>query len=352
MASILSKRASKPLQSLEEEWRELLIAAIEEGGAEIDPANTRHHDALEEQAAALERITSRKLTALVGRAGTGKTTVLGALLKSNQLKKDGILFLAPTGKARVRLSQKSGARAMTVAQFLYELRRYDGPRRRPLFTGKEQYRNERTVVIDECSMLTVDDLAAVLWALDLGHVQRLVLVGDPNQLPPIGVGCPFADLVSHLDEARGQMKPLGDAVARLTVELRTSAGAPSDALKLASWYTREPQPPDADRVLSDLESGSSFRDLTIKYWETPDDLRSLFEREFIERLGLKTGADIEGFNSALGLTKEGWVPFEDHDGAEKFQSNCLPRSGLTKGTGVLSGARRIDVTMSITRIPL
>lgn len=45
-------------------------------------------------------------------------------------------------------------------------------------------------------MLTMDDLVAVLEALDLAHVQRLILVGDPDQLPPIGVGCPFADLVS------------------------------------------------------------------------------------------------------------------------------------------------------------
>ena len=76
---------------------------------------------------------------------------------------------------------------MTVAQFLYHLGRFDGVRQRPKFDGEEQYKKERTVVIDECSMLTMDDLYAVLLALDLGHVQRLVLVGDPNQLPPIGV---------------------------------------------------------------------------------------------------------------------------------------------------------------------
>ena len=144
-------------------------------------------------------MTTRRLSALVGRAGTGKTTVLGALLKSTTSATGGVLFLAPTGKARVRLGQKTGATAMTVAQFLYQLGRYDGPRQRPLFEGNEQYRKERTVVIDECSMLTLDDLAAVLFALDLAHVERLILVGDPNQLPPIGVGRPFADLVEHLD---------------------------------------------------------------------------------------------------------------------------------------------------------
>ena len=203
---------------------------------------------------------------IIGPTGTGKTTVMGALLKSQQLQKGGILFLAPTGKARVRLSQKANAEAMTIAQFLYGVGRYDGWRQRPLFVGKEQYRKEKTVVIDECSMLTLDDLYAILMALDLAHVQRLILVGDPNQLPPIRVGRPFADLVAHLDSCKNAES---GALARLTVELRTKAGAPSDSLKLASWYTREAQPIDADRVLSDLELGEGFNDLTIRFWRNP-----------------------------------------------------------------------------------
>src|SRR5690606_20153667 len=110
---------------------------------------------------------------------------------------------------------------------------------RPRFHGKEKYRKERTVVIDECSMLTMDDLAAVLDALDLAHVQRLILVGDPNQLPPIGVGRPFADLTSYLEttDARSDTSlALGEALARLTVEVRAVAGADqaSDTLRLAS----------------------------------------------------------------------------------------------------------------------
>ena len=90
-------------------------------------------------------------------------------LRSRKLATDGILFLAPTGKARVRITKAAtGAEAMTVAQFLWRNGRYDGIRQRPLFDGKDQYRKEKTVVIDECSMLTMDDLLAVLLALDLG----------------------------------------------------------------------------------------------------------------------------------------------------------------------------------------
>jgi hypothetical protein len=317
LSSILSARSAAPILSLKEDWRSRLEVAVVEGGGIVNQSDERHVAALTEQAIALESITTRKLAALVGRAGTGKTTVLGALLKAPELQTDGVLFLAPTGKARVRLSQKANTTAMTIAQFLYGLGRYDGQRQRPLFTGKEQYRKEKTVVIDECSMLTTDDMFAVLMALDLAHVKRIILVGDPNQLPPIGVGRPFADLVGFLDSC---VDGKAQALARLRIELRTSAGAPSDSLKLASWYTREQQPVDADRVLSDLELGQTFNDLTILNWKTVEDLRTAIENELVTKFGLTSASDTEGFNQqVLGLTKEGWVPFDDHNGAEKFQ---------------------------------
>ena len=123
--------------------------------------------------------------------------------------------LRPTGKARVRLQRATDREASTIAQFLYRLGRYDGARQRPLFTGDaRRIASEKTVVIDECSMLTMDDLYAVLRALDLGHVERLILVGDPNQLPPIGVGRPFADLVGVLDEPASDARADGGGGSR------------------------------------------------------------------------------------------------------------------------------------------
>lgn len=324
LRSILGKRAGKAAAPVAADWQTLLVAAIAEAGGHFNDTNELHRQAIAEQATALERLMSRRLSVLVGRAGTGKTSVMGALMRLKALTTDGILLLAPTGKARVRLGKATNAEAMTVAQFLHRLGRYDAARQRPKFEGTDKYRKERTVVIDECSMLTMDDLVAVLEALDLAHIQRLILVGDPNQLPPIGVGRPFADLAAYLETTTVQCddgSPLGHALARLTVEVRAAAAVAgaSDALRLASWFTREQQPVDADRVLSDLELGETFNDLEIVFWKTPDDLRAQLLLAFQQHLALKDGNDVAGFDDALGFDERGWVPFDAPDGPERWQ---------------------------------
>ncbi|KAB1160100.1 AAA family ATPase [Micromonospora sp. AMSO12t] len=334
LAKVLNARTAKSLPSLKEDWRSLLLDAIRAGGGTVDDKIERHATALAEQAAALERITTRRLSVLVGPAGTGKTSVVGALLASSRLTADGVLLLAPTGKATVRLAQKTNARARNIAQFLYGLKRYDGRRQRVRFTGGEPYRHERTVVIDECSMLTEDQLTAVLKALDLGHVQRLILVGDPSQLPPIGVGRPFADLVAHLDAARdddnAEPNVRAAALARLSVELRTQGDRPSDILRLASLYTTDSQPVDADSVLGELAlnarqdngsagAGGSDSDLRLVFWENTRQLHEELLNELALALGMKHPQDADGYARALGLTPEGWVPHADHSGADRFQ---------------------------------
>ncbi len=324
LRSILTKRATKVVPEVKTEWKKLLVEAITAVGGEFDSSNTRHELAIEEQAIALQQLCSRRLTVLVGRAGTGKTSVMGALMLCEPIAKDGILLLAPTGKARVRLAKAAKAEAMTVAQFLHRLGRYDGNRQRPLFDGKEKYRKEKTVVIDECSMLTMDDMVAVFEALDLAHVQRIILIGDPNQLPPIGVGRPFADLEAFLattEEEASDGTPLRHSLARLSVEVRTatSSGDTSDTLRLASWFTREPQPVDADRVLSELETTGTFNDLEIIFWENSDELRSRLSGAFVRHLGLDDKSDIAGFDTSLGLDDRGWVPFGAPEGSENWQ---------------------------------
>ena len=104
LRKILRSRCAKPVNPIDEPWEDLLIEAIQAAGGSVDRENPRHAAALKEQAAALTQLVRRKLTVLVGKAGTGKTSVMGALFRSALLERQGITLLAPTGKARVRLA--------------------------------------------------------------------------------------------------------------------------------------------------------------------------------------------------------------------------------------------------------
>lgn len=322
LRTILDARLEKEVESTGADWESLVKEAIKNGGGKFDNTNKRHVAALKEQSDALEKVTTRKLSVLTGRAGTGKTSAMGALLLNPKITRGGVLLLAPTGKARVVLGKKSQGEAMTVAGFLNKMKRYDSVLQKPKFSGTGKHSKERTVVIDECSMLTSDTLYAVLDALDLVHVQRVILVGDPNQLPPIGVGRPFADLIGHLEGLRAskiaKLRKKADAMGKLTVEVRTSASKPSDALRLASWYTAEYQPADADKIFSDLEQDKDFNDLSVVYWKDPDELYLKIVEVFRDHLGVKNIKDVDSFNKALGF-KDGRVDFSSPDGAENFQ---------------------------------
>jgi predicted ABC-type transport system involved in lysophospholipase L1 biosynthesis ATPase subunit len=155
-----------------------------------------------EKAAALDEVANARLSVLIGSAGTGKTTLLSVLCRHPEINKNGIVLLAPTGKARVRMEEvinRDGlhnVRAFTLAQFLLRSGRFQGRTQRYILTGQPGEQVGRTVIVDECSMLTEEILAALIESLT--GIHRLILVGDHRQLPPIGPVRPFVDIISRL----------------------------------------------------------------------------------------------------------------------------------------------------------
>ncbi|MXW79961.1 MAG: AAA family ATPase [Gemmatimonadetes bacterium] len=326
----LRARTNKKLPSLGEQWNDILVETVKDTlaqGDRFDPNDPRTSAALNEQADALERLTTRKASVLVGRAGTGKTTVLGALSRGTS-QQGRVLFLAPTGKARVRLESRvaEGTDVMTVAKFLHSQGRYDGSRQEPIIGGP-CYDGHEAVVVDEASMLTEDTLAAVIGTFGAG-VKRLILVGDPAQLPPIGAGRPFADLVAHLDPADvSEDEDLDDreirrgALARLKHEVRAVQGQQSDTLRLARWFTGDELSPDAESIFVDMvERKAQLTDLDIRFWSDARSLQEGIAGALRDHLQIADQDDLEAFNRSFLMEpyKRGWVP-NDPAGAEQWQ---------------------------------
>lgn len=131
------------------------------------------------------------LLVLTGGPGTGKTTTLNGILELFEKKKLRVLLAAPTGRAAMRMSEVTGRQAKTVHRLL-EVEWGEGDK--PRFTRNiENPLEADAVIVDELSMVDTHVFAALLDALPLGC--RLVMVGDSDQLPPVGAGNVLQDIV-------------------------------------------------------------------------------------------------------------------------------------------------------------
>ena len=305
-------RRSGRRHNLVVDWRARLDDRLDPVGG-IDPENEKR--AHREKAAALDEVANARISVLVGSAGTGKTTLLSVLCRHPEISKHGVLLLAPTGKARVRMeaaigqTKLQGIRAYTLAQFLIPLHRYDGRTQRYVLTGQRGEKMGRTVIVDECSMLTEEMLAALIESLS--GVDRLILVGDPRQLPPIGAGRPFVDIVKRLspDEFKTDAPRVGPSYAELTVPMRQDA-QDRDALELSEWFGGE-LGPGHDSVFEILSGHKESESVKVVHWETPDDLTDRLPQVVASQLTFDKDRDesLQFAASLGGRVQGGYVYF-------------------------------------------
>lgn len=284
------------------DWAALVNHAID-GDEEYAASAEDDLKARKEKTAALEVLYSWRVSVLTGAAGTGKSTLLKALCNIDSVRQGGILLLAPTGKARVRLEYASGmaGQGKTVAQFLNGLDRYDGATMRYYINLKASKSSaHKTVVIDECSMLTEEQLAALLDAVE--GVERLILVGDPKQLPPIGAGRPYVDIVKCLmpDNANTLFPRVAQCFAELTVDMRhkLKKNTREDVL-LANTFSGHSLDAGADEIWHTVASGQT-QFVKLKRWDQPDQLQKLLLDELVTDLKLQSINDEVGFEKTIG----------------------------------------------------
>ncbi|MDQ8194459.1 AAA family ATPase [Coraliomargarita sp. SDUM461004] len=143
----------------------------------------------EQQTVALRNTLAAKVSIITGGPGTGKTTILRAVVDILKAKRARIQLASPTGRAAQRLAEASGTAASTIHRLL----KYDAATRS--FTHNEDNPLPCDfLILDETSMLDTRLAASLVQAIPSGA--HLLLVGDADQLPSVGAGNILGDLMA------------------------------------------------------------------------------------------------------------------------------------------------------------
>ncbi len=144
------------------------------------------------QKAAIRQAATTSLLSITGGPGTGKTTIIKAILALYEDIGLKCTLAAPTGRAAKRLTEVTGQEACTIHRLLEA---GIDPHSGELIFNRNSDNPIKTdaVIIDEMSMVDVLLFYQLLQAIPLSS--RIILVGDPDQLPPVGPGHPFRDIL-------------------------------------------------------------------------------------------------------------------------------------------------------------
>jgi exodeoxyribonuclease V alpha subunit len=201
------------------------------------------------QRGALRNALGHKLSVLTGGPGTGKTSILRALVEILKAKGVRVHLAAPTGRAAQRLAETTGGYASTIHRLL----KYD---RSAGFTANEAHPLATDfLIVDEVSMLDTRLASALFQAVPARA--HLLLVGDTDQLPSVGAGNVLQDLITAS----------GAPVMRLSVIFRQEgqSGIVTSAHAINSGDTSMPQ------VASDVSAVQPASDLTFIVADSAED---------------------------------------------------------------------------------
>lgn len=205
-------------------------------------------EGLAPEQARVAEVLKRRVGILTGGPGTGKTYTVSRLVQTALKAGVSVQLVAPTGKAAQRMRELSGLPAQTVHRALGFRPHEPLALPKPLPPG--------LTVLDEASMITLPDLDRLLRALP--ERSALLMVGDADQLPPVGLGQPFADLVGRVPTVRLQVtrRQAKGAEGILEAARRALEGQPLREVLAKRppdlLYRRVKSPEEATRLVAEL----------------------------------------------------------------------------------------------------
>jgi len=235
-----------------------ILASVDQGRSAVTPILEREDAVLrvqavsginhgitlnsgQEDAASLVLSSRDRIVAIQGVAGAGKSSVMKPVAQLLREEGKQVLGLAVQNTLVQMLERDTGIRSMTIARFLSQWGRLlKEPGNTALVREAKSALGDHVLVLDEASMVSNDDKAKLVRLANLAEVQRLVLVGDRQQLGAVDAGKPFA-LVQKagIERANMEVNLRGRDPVLRRAQAAAQEGRIDDALKALAPTTVE-----------------------------------------------------------------------------------------------------------------
>jgi len=269
-------------------------------------------------------VFKKRIFILSGSPGAGKSHELLQIIKSIRENRESCLVLAPTGKAALRLNIDKNhgrfAQAKTIDKHLND---------------DDSTLLWSNVIIDESSMVDLLKFSELLQSLKIETrtIKRIILVGDQHQLPPIGYGKVFADII-NLISSRNEYK---DNIASLTTNCRQEMD--DTIVDFAKIFSNQNK--NHEELMYKLThvkpDGQVSNGLYAYYWKTREELHDALFNQIKNVYESKSRNLNSLINKSFGLDADGNVDddsFPDSLNIDSFQIITPYRTGFYGSMGI------------------